>query len=390
MQTRPVLVLTVFIDALGNEIAGQSRFLEGLLPVRRPLATVFGYSSTCIPTILTGLPPREHGHFSSFYFAPERSPFGLARALDRLPPWLRDQGRVRALVSEGLRRWHGYDGYFALYGVPFAVLPYLDYTEKRDLYQPGGILSGAPTFLDHARRLGLPFTVSDWRLPEAANLAALEREVRRGEVAFAYLYLAALDARLHAEGRHGAGPAAMVRGYQATLERLLELARRRYREVRLHVFSDHGMADVTATCDLMTRVDGLGLTWGVDYAAVYDSTMARFWFFREHARQAILRALGEEPRGRVLDQATLEAWGCDFPGRRYGDLFFLMDPGVLILPSYMGRARLAGMHGYDPAHADSVAFFASSVEDLASPASLLDVHGLMVRELDLAHGKGRA
>jgi hypothetical protein len=39
----------------------------------------------------------------------------------------------------------------------------------------------------------------------------------------------------------------------------------------------------------------------------------------------------------------------DFPHADYGETFFLADPGVLILPSDMGSAPLAAMHGYDPA-----------------------------------------
>ena len=66
--TQTNLSLFVFIDAFGWEIQKRFPFFEGLLPYRFPLDTIFGYSSTCIPTILTGKLPREHGHFSFFRF----------------------------------------------------------------------------------------------------------------------------------------------------------------------------------------------------------------------------------------------------------------------------------------------------------------------------------
>ncbi len=38
---------------------------------------------------------------------------------------------------------------------------------------------------------------------------------------------------------------------------------------------------------LMKRIESLPLKFGVDYSAVYDSTMARFWFLKPHARAII-------------------------------------------------------------------------------------------------------
>ena len=47
--------------------------------------------------------------------------------------------------------------------------------------------------------------------------------------------------------------------------------------------------------------------------------------------------------------------GIRFADRSQGDLLFVVDEGLLVLPSYMGRHMLAGMHGYHPdaTHADA-------------------------------------
>ncbi len=86
------------------------------------------------------------------------------------------------------------------------------------------------------------------------------------------------------------------------------------------------------------------------------------------------------PRGRVLSEDSLRGYGCDFAGHRYGETTFLMDPGVVIHPSFMGRTMLAGMHGYDPDHEDSVAAYASNVE-AEWPRGLTDLAGLLRREV---------
>ena len=98
---KPPLTLCVFIDALGWEIVRNRPFLQDALPTRTPIETVFGYSCTCGPTILTGKMPREHGHLAFWSYAPERSPFTDMTMLAALPKTLTSKGWVRRLLS----RW---------------------------------------------------------------------------------------------------------------------------------------------------------------------------------------------------------------------------------------------------------------------------------------------
>jgi hypothetical protein len=48
----------------------------------------------------------------------------------------------------------------------------------------------------------------------------------------------------------------------------------------------------------------------------------------------------------------------------------------------MGETMMAGMHGYDPEHKDSVAMFASNTRPDPLPVGLADLHTLMKTELD--------
>jgi len=369
----------VFIDALGWRLWARNGLADELLTFRRPLETVLGYSCTCDPTILTGRLPREHGHFSFFVHDPKRSPFRLLGAL-RLAPSGLDRMRVRAAISRLTARALGYTGYFNLYQTPFARLPYLDYTEKRDLYQAGGINGGQATIFDLLRAERVPFFLSDWRAGERRNLTALHRALDHAAPRIVYLYLAELDAILHREGTAGTSVVAKIAWYAQELRKLVRHAERQYREVRLFVFSDHGMANVVEEVDLLPRVERLGLAYGRDYGAVYDSTMARFWFFSDRARARITELLEREPRGTVLSNDDLRRYGCDFADRRYGELFFLLRSGALLVPSYMGLRRVAAMHGYAPEHPDSTASFLASVTPSFVPQRLDGLLHLMATE----------
>jgi len=370
------LTLCIFIDALGWEILQRHPFLDDILVHKGPLDTLFGYSSTCDPTIITGLMPREHGHFAFFAYAPEKSPFKFYKIFGLLPRFLMERGRVRAKFSQIMKRVHGFTGYFQLYNMPFETLHLFNYSEQRNIFEPGGINGGQPTLFDHLRERGIPFC-RPAGFVESESIAEAEAAIAGGEVPFVFLFLGRLDALLHEHGTASPIVSEHIAWYEGEVRRLYEKATEKYGEVHLYMFSDHGMTDITGICDVMGRIGALGLTFGVDYAAAYDSTMARFWFLTPGARELITAALSEESRGRILGREDLANYGCDFPGETYGELYFLMDPGILICPSHMGVKPLAGMHGFAPEDKDSTASFMANVPVAPAPRRLEDLYGLM-------------
>jgi hypothetical protein len=289
---------------------------------------------------------------------------------------------VRNQISKFYKKYLGYTGYFQLYNMPFRTLNLYDYTEKRDIYEAGGINSGAKTIFDRLRDERIPFYLSDWRANENHNLKTLKQDLKEGKIKFAYLYLAAMDATLHAHGTKSEKVRAKIDWYDEQLRKVLDLAGQNYDQVNFYTFSDHGMTDVHSSCDLMSQIGRLPIRQNRDFAVVYDSTMARFWFMNERARNIITESLMSCNQGRILDEKTLHEWGCDFADQKYGQLFFLMNPGVLLCPSYMGEAMLAGMHGYDPKDPDSTAMFASNTEMSETPPRLDKIFALMNRQID--------
>lgn len=371
--------IVVFIDALGWEVLKGRRFMEERLPFRRKLRSVFGFSSACIPSILTGLTPREHRHWSFFYYSPATSPFKPLRLLGLLPRSLVDRGRVRNLISKLVKRVYGYTGYFQLYNIPFEHVDKFDYCEKNDLFVPGG-MNRSENIFDHLVRAGVPYHVSNWRESEDSNLEQLKADLAKGQIRFALLYMAAMDALLHEVGKASPQVDQKLAWYEEQLTEVLRVAAQSYDEVRLFICSDHGMATVHTHVDLMSKIEGLGLTFGRDYTATYDSTMGRFWFHDATARERITALLAQVPEGRILPKDELERLGCDFEGDQFGELIFLMKPGTLIVPSHMGLKPITGMHGYHPDDPDSDASLLSNVEPPDDPRAITDVFHLMRAE----------
>ena len=124
-----------------GKLSKNRRFLSDLLPHRYRVGMQFGYSSTAIPTILSGEKPTVHKHLSFYYYAPDKSPFKMMKrlGLGLLPSSIADRWRVRHILSKIVAKYYGYTGYFELYAMPFTRLPFFDYIDKTNIFVPGGL-----------------------------------------------------------------------------------------------------------------------------------------------------------------------------------------------------------------------------------------------------------
>ena len=382
---KPILPLFVFIDACGWEIIKDDPFVSDLAPHRRRLRSVFGYSSACIPSILSGQLPVEHRNWCYFVYDPKASPFASLRWLRWFPNAFTGRRRVRRWLSKYVKMRLKFRGYFDLYNMPFRDIDQYNFTEKKSPLQPGGMNRGANIF-DHLQESGIPYHVSEPARGEQGNLEALLHDITAEQIDFAFLYWPDLDGLLHRVGNKSPEVPMKLRAYEKDIRRLIAIARGHYDDVRLYIFSDHGMANCDRHLDLRSRIQSLHLKAGRDYAVVYDSTMARFWFFNDKARQVITEELETIPQGKVMSDDELEKLGTLFPDRYFGELIFLAAEGVLIVPSHMGERPIRAMHGYHPDAPHSYAALLANRPSIpADITAIPDVFKLMLSEAKQAH-----
>lgn len=385
------LGLFVFIDALGWEILRRHpEFLSDLAPERRPLETILGYSSACDPSIISGLTPAEHKLWSSYYYLPQGdSPFAWTRWLRFLPRAVTSRARVRYQLSKLVKKVCGIRGYFMLYNVPFDLLPLFHYAEWKRIWEPGGLPEGT-TIFDLMLDAGMKWHVHDSGKDDEGKLADLRAALDVGDVSLAYISLGKLDALMHAEGTQTAKVGELLAWYDRQIRALVETAGRHYDDVRLYVFTDHGMHDITRGHDLAAEVESLGLRFGKDYVAFYDSTMGRFWCLNAQARSKLEGLLADHPHGRILPDHELQELGVFSPDAQYGDLIFLMNSGIQIAPSFMGRKAIKGMHGFHPTDPESRAMICSNRPLPPSLQRIEQIFGLMCDCTGIQPPAGRA
>lgn len=85
--------------------------------------------------------------------------------------------------------------------------------------------------------------------------------------------------------------------------------------------------------------------------------------------------------GDILSKEELQKIKTYFEDGRFGELFFLMKPSVMINPSYFGKNLIAGMHGYHPDAAGSNAMLLSNQKIDSCVKSITDIRKTMEMEL---------
>jgi predicted AlkP superfamily pyrophosphatase or phosphodiesterase len=228
--------------------------------------------------------------------------------------------------------------------------------------------------------MGIRFFLRTFPAPDREILAAATESIKQRNCRFYFLYLSEMDGILHEFCKEPHVIDEKLAWYNQQIRWVFETAYRSYEEVHLYVFSDHGMTPVIATFDLIREVGKLRLKIPGDYVAFYDSTMARFWFFKEEARQKITDLLTKLDVGHILSKDELTRWGVYFADGKFGHMVFLMNPGYVICPSYISNSAPNGMHGFTPEDKWSDAMFMSSIRLENQQRSILDFYSIMLQE----------
>jgi predicted AlkP superfamily pyrophosphatase or phosphodiesterase len=373
--------ICVLIDALGWKLLEEHHFLPELTGWRGPVRTVLGYSSGAIPAILTGRTPRETGHWNLFYFDPKGSPFKWLQFLRFFPDGAVNHRVGCKIVKELGRRVMGLGSTFECFVSP-RLMPWFNWVERKDIYEPGGV-SGAPTFFDELTKRNVPWKAYTYHhFTDEQTLELAKHDIENGSERVYFLYLSDLDHVLHDAWGDRRRIQTRLDSYAEGIRSVLAEAQKRNPNARISIFSDHGMTPVEHRYDLVTQVEKLGLRQPEDYLAVYDSTMARYWFFNETAKKQVVDLLSDVKQGHFLSDHELKELGILFDDRRYGELIFLMDPGWLLTRSdFHGSWMPIGMHGYHPDDPYSDAVFLSNQKPARPVLAISDVYHCLMEAI---------
>ena len=354
-----------------------------------PLKTILGFDGIAA-TIFTGTYPEVHDIWTQYSFAPRGGPFDwirpfssilstAERSLSNLRPM---QKLLRLVVLELSLLSSGSTHYPGTHRVPFRCLPNFEFSLKRKLYEPNAF-GRIPTLFDILSAHDVHFEVADHDMVGGDDRVVRRALKIRGRPKAIYVLLMDLDEVSHTYGIYSEERKEAVRKTDAAVKTVVTHVENAGLDPVIVLFADHGMVSVAQTIDVESAVRETGLKEGQEYVCFLDSTLARFWAERR-ALTRIENVLRELGRGRVLRNRDLK-WYHGPSTRRYGDIFYLADPGTIVLPNYyQGTDMVLAMHGYDPRIPDQDSLFMLSYEDIpAGKINAVHLTDILPTTLDL-------
>ena len=363
---------------MGAAVTKDQPIIRDLSNFWKPLNSVFGYSSACVPSIMSGRWPEEHLHWSYFTHGSANPALRIPKRVKWLPPAIRDRGRVRRWCSQTVARHNHIDGYFQLYNMPMAHLDQYGHCEPKNIFTPGGLNRGR-SIIDDLKQAGTNAWLSDWKRSVADNWQAMAQAAGDSQKTFLFMYDPSLDGWLHEHTRDDSQLTQRLGQIRRDIDRILAIARGHHDEVRFHIWSDHGMCTIQHHLNIHPLLEATGLRMHRDYHCVIDSTMVRFWYHgNDHIQQRIRDVFHGQNQIKLVSRNQLKKWRCNFPDNRFGDDIFLADPHCLLVPSHMGAKPINGMHGFSPEHEDSDAtYITNDPSHFNDTTSIVDCYGLM-------------
>ncbi len=331
----------------------------------------FGFQTR--PAFFAGLYPETSQICTMFVHSPDTSPFRLlqyypGQFIKMLPKGKeRIESFVRRAIESRVRRrsQHSAVRYYATSAsIPLELLPAFDFGEQElpwiDDYE--GAVSLFTVLKEHNFEwfyIGWPLITdcqSDGKMVQQClhDVTAQHR--------FCYVHLSQLDALGHAHGPHSPQ---LKQGLNNIDDLIRELvtgleSKLSVRDLNLVIFGDHGMVMVRETVDLLAALQDSEARLGTHYVVFLDSTMARFWFFKEGMKSKVESILGQfKGKGHILGEEEMARYRVRFKNHRHWDLLWLANEGVLIHPNFFhtGGNPPKGMHGYAPDLLDNQGYF---------------------------------
>jgi len=318
-----------------------------------PLSTILGFDGIAA-TIFTGTYPDVHGVWTQHILARCNSPYDWFGPYSFLPEVIDRKIRGTSFAEKAFRYLILRASLFrsrmtfcpGVNKVPFSNLSKFDFAMKRLLYEENAFGS-IPTLFDMLRKNGITFSIADHSIfGSDQNVVKKILKMRRSSEVV-YVRLMDLDETIHSHGVYSLERLRGLKNLDNAVHFIVSCLEHDGSDPSVVLFADHGMMDVTRYVDVITQVRRSGLVEGKDFDVFLDSTMARFW-----AESSILTKITEILSnlgfGRILTNFDLERYHAP-KLQCYGDLIYLADPGVVILPNYyQGYDKIKGMHGYDP------------------------------------------
>jgi len=312
------------------------------------IRTVPGFTQEA--AMMTGEFPDKTDFFTWYRYSPNSSPFAWTRPLRLLKPLRRSRAYypikvgIRKVSSHIARRAYQDPAF-----IPLDILPYFEdisATLPKNLPDLASICRASQhTCFQQSMIYGY---IGSKRCGSIFG-PVIESIESKNPFDFYIAHIGELDGLGHHYGPHPDFFSEFLKEIDLWLFKIYGSIRRKGLKCNLIIASDHGMFDVRSIVDIEKQLKSLFLKVPKDYIYFLDSTIARFWFSNDKAKNLIEEMLLRIPNGHIVSEEEKKRYHIDFKHNGYGNLWFWLDRGCMIFPNFfqsLKSSKTKGMHGY--------------------------------------------
>ncbi|MEM4275788.1 MAG: alkaline phosphatase family protein [Candidatus Nitrosocaldaceae archaeon] len=317
---------------------------EGLLTSLKPLFAFKGIETT----LFTGKWPNEHGIFTEMRLRSTYTPIAdrLFEYFIRLVDVSNHDKLMKLSRIVGECIFRGTRTRLTPNIIPPKMLKYFTASQHEPIYKTK--MANIPTLFDRLRANNIKFKFIEPSIlnGDEGTIKKIKRYMKNKEIGFWYIKFSGFDREGH------------IYGPEPLLFREKIIATERYIEEVINIFggidninlllvTDHGMSRVNNYIDLMSLNKLNNISLYKDYIVFLDSTLARFWFFNNYAKNKVVEYLNTLEFGHVVSDKEKNILKIPDNRTQTGDVMFVVDEGYVIYPDFWsGTRKPKGMHGY--------------------------------------------
>lgn len=387
MKTKKLIFI---LDALKANESGV--FLSDLIVKNCQLITVLPpFSFEPDAAYLTGYSPEETDSGAHYCYDPDGSVFkeseNFLRVLLESPLLAKKIGK-KILIK--YLKYKGFDiseieGHLGM--IPFNLLKEFSPSSNYNLFNSNTTYKYKTIFNLLKQKnvkygyIGVPF--SDGRLEYIKNKVS-DKFLLGNEVIF--IYIGDLDSVGHKYGGNSKEYKLKLFEIISYINEINQFYELRKINTQLLIFGDHGMVNVDRTFNIQNILRKLPLMVGKDYIYFFDSTLARFWFKTNKAKETIINAIPNNEYGQWISEDDKKDYKINYSHNKFGDAIWWASGGTLILPNFwQGRKKINGMHGYRDDVSDNHTAIIGNFKHkfLKNQITMMDVHTILLDFLEM-------
>jgi hypothetical protein len=237
------------------------------------------------------------------------------------------------------------------YAIPVNMINYFSPTESRLAYDDPDFFRNE-NILYRLKDKGYTYDIEDFvkhnkiKGTDEERINRLKEKIKEKKLKdFTLLYVGKGEIA-HDTGTHNSDFHSKLEEYDTLLKSIDELLEEKYGDDYVFiVLGDHGMVNVNDYIDVTPIIKRIkkkfNLRIGEDFIYFIDSTCFRIWL-KDNALLSKVDLCVKDMLWEVIDTSV----DVKMIDEKYGDLIYIIKPGIMFFPDFFNLKKKRGMHGY--------------------------------------------